>query len=76
MSDTPQEELAEKRAEMKALVRATPEQIAAAFTEWERRWREDPDAFMADSEKLADSAESYGEACTPYFIQILKEIQS
>lgn len=51
---------------------ATTTELAAAFTEWERRWREDPAKFWSDTKKLADSPESYGEACVPYFVSILE----
>lgn len=47
--------------------------VARAFTEWERRFREEPDRFLCESAKAAESAESYGEACAPYFLQILGE---
>ncbi len=48
--------------------------FVAAFTEWERRYREEPTRFQSEQAKLAASPQSYGEACTPYFIQILNEI--
>lgn len=48
--------------------------IAKAFTEWERRYREEPERFESESEKLAKSAESYGEACAPYFLKIISEV--
>ena len=46
-------------------------QLAAAFTEWERRYREEPERFFSEAEKLAHSPETYGEACAPYFAEIL-----
>lgn len=56
---------------------ATPEQIAATFTEWERRYREEPERFMSEATKLLrETPESYGEACSPYFLKILGEIQA
>lgn len=54
-------------------MRVTQEQMAAAFTEWERRYREEPEAFLDEQEKLSESPESYGEACAPYFTKILSE---
>ena len=55
---------------------ATSEQIAAAFTEWDRRYREEPERFMSEAEHLLKSnAKEYGDKCTPYFLAILKEIQ-
>lgn len=56
---------------------ATSEQIAAAFTEWERRFREDPARFKSEATKLLrETPESYGAACAPYFLSILAEIQN
>lgn len=51
----------------------TGDDIASVFTEWERRYREDPERFMSDMERLGDSCETYGEECAEYFLQILKE---
>lgn len=56
-------------------VKATRRQIEAAFTEWERRYRENPDEFMSEQSTRADSAESYGEECAPYFIDIILDVQ-
>jgi hypothetical protein len=56
---------------------ATEKQIAAAFTEWERRYREDPESFQSEAEKLLkETPQSYGAACSPYFLKILAEIQA
>ena len=49
-------------------------QFAAAFTEWERRYREEPDRFMSEAAKLLkETPETYGDACAPYLAKILKE---
>ncbi len=56
---------------------ATPQELAAAFTEWERRWREEPDRrFASESQRLADSPETYGEAAAPYLLAILAELRT
>lgn len=56
---------------------ATPEQIAAAFTEWERRYREEPERFQSEAEKLLkETPETYGAAAAPYFLKILAEVQT
>lgn len=47
--------------------------LAAAFTEWERRFREEPERFASEAARLAMGAESYGEACAPYLLAILAE---
>lgn len=51
----------------------TATEIAAAFTEWDRRYRENPRAFENEAARLLhDTPENYGEACAPYFISILQ----
>lgn len=55
---------------------ATPAQIAAAFTEWDRRYREEPERFQSEAERLLkETPESYGAAAMPYFLEILEEVQ-
>jgi hypothetical protein len=55
------------------MLTVTKDQLAAAFTEWERRYREEPERFESESQRLAGSLESYGEACAAYISQILEE---
>lgn len=52
----------------------TQAQLAAVFAEWERRFREDNRAFCTDFEKFSASAESYGDACAPYFLALFAEL--
>lgn len=48
--------------------------LAAALTEWDRRYREEPERFMAEARHLlTETPETYGEACAPYLLQILSE---
>ena len=55
-------------------IKCTMPQLAAAFTEWERRYREEPDRFMSEASKLLkETPETYGDACAPYLAEILKE---
>jgi hypothetical protein len=55
-------------------IKCTEEELAAAFTEWERRYREEPERFMSEATKLLrETPESYGEACAPYLIAIIEE---
>ena len=50
----------------------TQEELAAAFTEWDRRYREEPGRFEAEAERmLRGTPETYGEACAPYLIALL-----
>ena len=52
------------------------QRFEAAFTEWDRRYREDPEAFMnAAARLLKGTPETYGEAAAPYFVSILDEMK-
>lgn len=51
----------------------TIDQLSAAFTEWERRFREEPARFQSESEKAAGTAQSYGDAAAPYLFEILEQ---
>lgn len=56
---------------------ATETQIASAFTEWERRYREEPERFQSEATRLLrETPESYGAAAMPYFLEILGEVQA
>lgn len=58
----------------KNLVWATEAELAAAFTEWDRRYREEPERFEAEARRLLHGTpETYGQACAPYLIAILNE---
>lgn len=57
-------------------ITATQEQLAAAFTEWDRRFREDPDGFTSEAYRLLkETPETYGDACAPYFASILEQLR-
>lgn len=61
---------------MDDMIVASMADLVATFTEWERRYREDPRAFQSEAEKLLNGTpETYGDACAPYFAKILAEIQ-
>lgn len=55
---------------MTAISEAT---LAAALTEWDRRYREEPSRFQSDAERLANSCESYGAYAACYLIKIIAE---
>lgn len=58
-------------------ITASEKQICAAFTEWDRRFRENPEQFMSQAESLLKGTPaSYGDAATPYFLSILREVNS
>jgi len=51
--------------------------FAKAFTEWDRRWREEPEHFMSESELLLkETPKTYGDACAPYFMKLLDEVKA
>lgn len=53
----------------------TIEQLAAAFTEWDRRYRENPEEFMSQAVHLLKcDAKTYGDAAAPYFDKICQEL--
>jgi hypothetical protein len=50
-------------------------QLASVFTEWERRYREEPERFMSEAEKLLkETPQSYGEGAAPYFVAIARDL--
>lgn len=59
---------------MSKLYQVSEKQLADAFTEWERRYREEPERFMSEAAKLLkETPETYGDACAPYLLSILAE---
>ncbi len=54
-------------------ITCTAEDVAEAFTEWERRYREEPDRFMDEPALVEAGPEGYGGACAPYFLRLLRE---
>ena len=49
--------------------------FAAAFAEWERRYREEPGKFQSDFERFTkETPDSYGEACAAFFAGLLDEV--
>jgi hypothetical protein len=57
---------------MEEKISATKEEIAAAFTEWERRYQDDPESFAPEN----GTPQDYGQVCAPFFIQILAEVKA
>ena len=52
----------------------TKSELVAAFTEWDRRYREEPDRFISEATRLLKTdANTYGELAAPYLLEILKE---
>lgn len=59
---------------MSEKIEFTEEQIVAAFTEWERRYREEPERFMSEAVKLLrQTPETYGHAATRTFLFYVQE---
>lgn len=56
-----------------AVPKLTEKELAAAFTEWDRRYREEPDRFDAEMLLASGTPETYGEAAAPYLLKILAE---
>ena len=50
----------------------TETELAQAFTEWDRRYREEPERFQSEAvHLLKETPETYGDACAPYLLSIL-----
>jgi len=55
-------------------IKITQNQLADAFTEWDRRYREEPERFMSEAAHLLkETPHQYGQACAPYLIKIINE---
>lgn len=51
------------------------EKLEKAFTEWDRRYRKNPDEFMTEVEHLLrETPYTYGKACALYFVELVKEV--
>ena len=62
---------------MEPTIYATITELKAAFTEWDRRYRENPDEFMSEAmHLLKETPKTYGDACAPYFVKLLTELES
>ena len=60
-------------ASRKNAVLATRARYAAAFTEWERRYRSNPDWFVKEAERSGIAVDDYGGMCAVYFSALLAE---
>ena len=57
-------------------IKMTQAELTEVFTEWERRYREEPERFQSEAAKLLkETPKTYGEACTPYFLLILEQLR-
>jgi hypothetical protein len=54
-------------------IAVTTDNLSRAFAEWERRYREEPERFASDAERLGMTPENYGDAATRYLVEILGE---
>jgi hypothetical protein len=51
------------------------EKLEKAFTEWDRRYRENPEEFMTVVDHLLrETPYTYGKACALYFEKLAKEV--
>ena len=53
----------------------TTKLIAAAFTEWERQYREEPEQFATDQEQRALEADTYGALAARTLLDILEDLK-
>jgi hypothetical protein len=52
----------------------TEEQIAAILAEWHRRWTEERDRFLSETEALAEAHDDYGSSGARYFLSIASDL--
>ena len=57
----------------KASLTVTYEKLAAAFSEWMRRFQEEPERFYSEAETLACDTDDYGTSSVKYLVKILGE---
>ncbi|HZW25183.1 MAG TPA: hypothetical protein VFF26_06855 [Gallionella sp.] len=59
---------------MSNAINVSQDELAEAFTEWDRRYREEPERFMNETRRLlTETPETYGAACAPYLMKIIEE---
>ena len=52
-------------------------EVKKAFTEWDRRYREEPERFMSEAQHLLkETPDTYGDACAPYFMKLIDDVKS
>lgn len=52
-------------------------EMEKAFTEWDRRYREEPERFMSEATHLLkETPKTYGAACAPYFMELINEAKT
>jgi len=57
---------------MNTVVTVTEGELSLAFTEWDRRYREEPERFKSEASRLLKStAEEYGKEAATYLLAIL-----
>ena len=55
----------------------TKKEIQLVFTEWDRMWRENPEDFEdIVVQLLKGNSKTYGEACQPFFVYLLKKLRT
>jgi len=58
-------------------VKVTEGRLAVAFTEWDRRFREEPERFQSEAVRLLkETPKTYGDACAPYLLKLLGEVEN
>lgn len=59
---------------METYIQVSHSEIVKAFSEWDRRYREDPSKFMNEVQHLLkETPESYGDQAAIYFEKVLKD---
>jgi len=57
-------------------MKATHKEIVQAFTEWDRRYRNDPEQFQSEVEHLLrNTPDTYGAIAAVYFEKVLEDVR-
>lgn len=57
------------------IIKTTHSEIVKAFTEWDRRYRNNPEEFINSVEHLLkNTPDTYGDSAAVYFESVLNEV--
>ncbi len=57
-------------------VKVNQDEIVRVFTEWDRRYRNEPELFMSEAEHLLkNTPDTYGAIAAVYFTKVLGDIR-
>ncbi|GEM_PF-4334960 len=58
----------------KSYIVVSEEELSQVFAEWERRFREKPDEFQSEMNRLANDYKTTGEFQAAYLVKLIAEV--